>query len=126
MTEVEMVAGLVNEIRPLLGGYPREVQGTVLADLLAIWLAGHHARDESQTLPMRAALLHMHVKSVIYGCGLFSSRPIEELRLPCQREATRSEPQARPIRGPQSARDAGICGVGSNDPPMRKPEIPRL
>lgn len=62
--EIDMVAGLSAEIRPLLGGYPPEVQGAVLADLLAMWLAGHRARDESKTAPMRAALLHMHIKAV--------------------------------------------------------------
>jgi hypothetical protein len=41
------------------------VQGAVLADLLAIWLAGHHvAGDEDATRKMRAELLSMHCTMV--------------------------------------------------------------
>lgn len=35
------VTEIVNAIKPLLGGHPPEVQGAVIADLLAIWLASH-------------------------------------------------------------------------------------
>ena len=41
---------LENQVFPLLKGHPPEMQGCVLADLLAIWLAGHHvAGDEDAT-----------------------------------------------------------------------------
>jgi hypothetical protein len=36
------VEPLVEQIRPILGGKPPELQGAVLADLLAIFIAGHH------------------------------------------------------------------------------------
>ena len=50
---------------PLLKGHPPEMQGAVLADLLAIWLAGHHvAGDEDATRMMRAELLAMHCGQV--------------------------------------------------------------
>jgi hypothetical protein len=36
-----MVEMIVSSIGPLLHGLPPEIQGAVLADLFAIWLAGH-------------------------------------------------------------------------------------
>lgn len=36
------VARVVERIRPLLAGRPPEVQGGVVADLLSIFIAGHH------------------------------------------------------------------------------------
>jgi hypothetical protein len=35
------VQQIVDAIKPLLGGHPPEMQGAVIADLLAIWLASH-------------------------------------------------------------------------------------
>ncbi|TAZ20733.1 hypothetical protein ELH77_19195 [Rhizobium ruizarguesonis] len=35
------VAEIVDAIKPHLSGHPAEMQGAVIADLLAIWLAGH-------------------------------------------------------------------------------------
>jgi hypothetical protein len=41
------------------------LQGAVLADLLAIWLAGHHVTgDEDATRKMRAELLAEHCFAV--------------------------------------------------------------
>jgi hypothetical protein len=39
---------LLDRIRPLLGGHHPAVQGYVVADLVAMWIAGHHVdvRDE--------------------------------------------------------------------------------
>jgi hypothetical protein len=67
MTEVraEEIAPIVESIRPLLAGKPPELQGAVLADLLAIWLAGHHvAGDEDATRKIRAELLAEHCFAV--------------------------------------------------------------
>jgi hypothetical protein len=61
----EQVVPIVESIRPLLAGKPPELQGAVLADLLAIWLAGHHvADDEDATRTMRAELLAAHCRAV--------------------------------------------------------------
>lgn len=38
---VARVEALVNRIKPMLAGQGSEVQGGALADLLAMWLAGH-------------------------------------------------------------------------------------
>ena len=39
--ELRAVRKLVQRIRPLLAGRAAQMQGAVLADLLAIWIAGH-------------------------------------------------------------------------------------
>jgi hypothetical protein len=59
------VGAVVNQIRPILAGRPPEMQGAILADLLAIWLAGLHvAGDVAQTRKLRAEMLAMHVSTV--------------------------------------------------------------
>jgi hypothetical protein len=59
------VQKMVEQIRPILGGHPAAVQGAVLADLLAIWLAGHHVvGDENATRTKRAELLALHCATV--------------------------------------------------------------
>jgi hypothetical protein len=61
----EDVERLVAKIKPLLAGKPPELQGAALADLLAIWLAGHIAPgDPARTREMREHLLAMHVDEV--------------------------------------------------------------
>lgn len=56
--------GLVEEIRPLLAGYPSPTVGAALADLLAIWLAGHFAGGAAENAALREELLAMHLKVV--------------------------------------------------------------
>ena len=51
------VIEIVERIRPLLAGQGASVQGVVLADLLAIWVAGHAPE-------MHEELLQMHIKEV--------------------------------------------------------------
>ena len=58
------VAELVEAIRPLLAGFPAPVQGAVLADLLAIWLAGHFGSDAAKTAEIREMLLEAHNETV--------------------------------------------------------------
>lgn len=43
---VDAVRLAVEKIHPILAGKGREVQGAVIADLLASWLAGHQAVEE--------------------------------------------------------------------------------
>ena len=53
----EEVGSIVDAIAPLIGGRPPELQGAVLADLLAIWLAGHiHLDGKAATERLRAVL----------------------------------------------------------------------
>jgi hypothetical protein len=54
---VEEALDLGQKIGELLHGRPREIQGAVLADLLAIWIAGHGPL-------IRDAVLAMHIDSV--------------------------------------------------------------
>jgi hypothetical protein len=59
------VIRLVKQIEPLLAGQPRQLQGAVLADLLAIWLAGHYVEgDQAATTELRAELLKHHLETV--------------------------------------------------------------
>lgn len=48
---------LVERIRRLLGGKPPELQGAVLADLLAIFICGHHPL-------IREEVLRLHIEAV--------------------------------------------------------------
>ena len=60
-----VIAKLVHRIGRLLTGRPAQVQGGVLADLLAIWLAGHIVRgDQAATDALREAVLAMHIDAV--------------------------------------------------------------
>lgn len=55
------VVALVDQIRPILHGRGEMIQGAVLADLLAMWLAGHVGPDAEA---LRAELLAMHIDAV--------------------------------------------------------------
>ena len=66
-TEAEAVENLVKAIVPLLRGKSVQVQGAALADLLAIWLAGHvdHDDPEGQNSDrVREEMLELHLKAV--------------------------------------------------------------
>jgi hypothetical protein len=63
--DVDQVHDLLREIGYLLTGRPPEVQGAVLADLLATWLAGHVDRkSHGRTKQTRKLLLEMHLEAV--------------------------------------------------------------
>jgi hypothetical protein len=51
---------IVDRIRPLMGGCPREVQGTVIAQLLAMWVAGHYLNGEA----IMEEVLQQHIAHV--------------------------------------------------------------
>lgn len=64
-TDLAKVASIVKRMRLLLAGLPPHVQGAVLADLLAIWLAGHRIEDDpAETTALREKLLTMHLEMV--------------------------------------------------------------
>jgi hypothetical protein len=61
----EEIRAISKRVAEVLAGHPAEVQGAVLADLLAMWLAGHHSPgDEDWTRQWRADLLAMHCSMV--------------------------------------------------------------
>jgi hypothetical protein len=63
--EVAVTEEIVNRMRPNLAGLPPHLQGAILADLLALWLAGHHvAGDERATGELRWRLLESHLELV--------------------------------------------------------------
>jgi hypothetical protein len=43
--DVAAVDHIVDQIRPIMHGYPRDIQGAVCANLLAMWIAGHRGSD---------------------------------------------------------------------------------
>jgi hypothetical protein len=61
----ERADALVDRIAPILAGSDAELQGAVLADLTAIWIAGHRTPgDRADGDCMRESLMHMHVRHV--------------------------------------------------------------
>jgi hypothetical protein len=60
--DLNLIADRVRQIRPLLAGLESHVQGAILADLLAMWLAGHGVRgDSAATDDLREDLLDAHL-----------------------------------------------------------------
>jgi hypothetical protein len=63
--DAKEVFELVAAIRPLLRGKSAQVQGAALADLLAMWLAGHVIQgDPEETKRMRETMLELHLVAV--------------------------------------------------------------
>jgi hypothetical protein len=63
--DVRTILAIVKRIRPLLAGNPAEIQGAVLADLLAMWLAGHHVPgDQRATADLRREVLSVHLRAL--------------------------------------------------------------
>jgi len=61
----EEADALLDHIMPLLAGQSAELQGAVITDLAAIWIAGHRvAGDRAEGDCMRAELLQMHTQHV--------------------------------------------------------------
>jgi hypothetical protein len=65
MSDLSRVQELLTEIRRLLADNPPQVQGAVLADLLATWLAGHTVLDSAtMTDQWREEVLRFHLDTV--------------------------------------------------------------
>ena len=60
----DAAVALVEAVRPLFAGKPAQVQGAALADLLAIWLAGHVTPDPETTRQVQEEVLEMHLRAV--------------------------------------------------------------
>jgi hypothetical protein len=61
--EADEALALVRDCAALFAGKSAGVQGAALADLLALYLAGHVVRDDpSATRMVREALLEQHLK----------------------------------------------------------------
>jgi hypothetical protein len=61
--KAEHVMDLVKRIRPILAGEGADVQGAVLADLLAMWLAGHVGPPD-EIMALRSRVLITHIEGV--------------------------------------------------------------
>jgi len=65
MSDEERVVELTQRVSLLLKGSHPMIQGAVLADLLAIWLAGHRSSDGAEaTRGFREELLERHLAVV--------------------------------------------------------------
>ena len=62
--DANAVGPLVEAIRPILAGKPPPIQSAVLADLLAMWLAGHGLGNGDESEQLREELLEGHVELV--------------------------------------------------------------
>jgi hypothetical protein len=64
--DAKAAMALVKAARPLFAGKPSEVQGAALADLLAMWLAGHldQSGDPEETDRIRETALELHLAAV--------------------------------------------------------------
>jgi hypothetical protein len=63
--DARRVYELVEAIKPILVGEKPAVQGAALADLLAMWLAGHvSVGDPTATEAMRESALELHLMAV--------------------------------------------------------------
>ena len=60
-SKIKIISEKVEQIRPLLAGLEPPIQGAILADLLAIWLAGHFAEGPPSTTALRDLLLEQHM-----------------------------------------------------------------
>jgi hypothetical protein len=62
---MDKVKMLTDRISPILHGHDPEIQGAVLAEVLAKWLAGHVVPgDRVQTILLRGRLFREHMKIV--------------------------------------------------------------
>jgi hypothetical protein len=63
--QTDKVKMLTDRISPILHGHDPKIQGAVLAELLAKWLAGHVVPgDRVQTILLRGRLFREHMKIV--------------------------------------------------------------
>ena len=63
--DMRLIADRVEKIRPLLAGLGNLVQGAILGDLVAMWVAGHGVRgDSTATTELRNELLAGHLDLV--------------------------------------------------------------
>jgi hypothetical protein len=67
VAQADEVMALVEAVRPLFKGKAPEVQGAALADLLAMWLAGHFDANDPEsaaTEQIRETMLELHLRAV--------------------------------------------------------------
>lgn len=55
--DIAVIRGMIEQISPILAGHSPSVQGAVLADLQAMWAAGHPPQ-------VRERLLEFHLEAV--------------------------------------------------------------
>ena len=64
-SEIRQVAELIADARPVFAGRPAAIQGGALADLTAMWLAGHvMSGDRAGTIKLRQEILANHITMI--------------------------------------------------------------
>jgi hypothetical protein len=98
---------------PLFAGKPLNVQGAALANLLALWLAGHvMADDPKATETMRNVLLDLHVGAVRELTTIFYREHVEPTLTDGQRGRRRdchgfADPDRERVEDDRRARGQG-------------------
>jgi hypothetical protein len=64
--DVDKTMELIQRIGPILAGNPSIIQGTVLAELTAVWVMGHYADDEKTTANLRERLLDIQRDTIAH------------------------------------------------------------
>jgi hypothetical protein len=63
--DAQTIQKLFDHVRPQFGGYKPQVVGAALADLTALWLAGHYVADDPEaTRGLRGDLLRLHITMI--------------------------------------------------------------
>lgn len=66
---------IVERIRPLLANKDPALQGMVLADLLAVWVAGHRCEaGQVETNQLRCAMMSEHLQCVARLTALYDAQ----------------------------------------------------
>ena len=65
LPEIKLVDRLVQQIKPILAGHPPEIQGAVLCECTALWLAGFNPdRPPAERREKREEMLAFHDRYV--------------------------------------------------------------
>jgi hypothetical protein len=102
--DVEAVLALVSAVKPFFAGKPTEVQGAALADLTAMWVAGHVASDPGKTHACWERTLALHLEG-IWKLIPINYAGIVEPKLRKKRESEREHRE----------RDSGADGADGDD-----------
>jgi hypothetical protein len=104
--DVEAVLALVSAVKPFFAGKSPEVQGAALADLTALWVAGHVTSNPARQHDHWARVLALHIEGIRKLISVnYTGIGIIERKLREKRESEREHRE----------RDSGADGADSDD-----------
>jgi len=59
---IDVARAISNKLKPMLVGQPSELQGAVLADLLSIFIVGHHPKLRKEVLDLHIEMVHQLIE----------------------------------------------------------------